>query len=58
MNKNPEGSIFHNQCVHIGKKGSTFPAWFSCNHRVNLRQGQTFTTGLILLSLFLLIIFF
>ena len=58
MNKNLEGYIWNNQCVHLAKKEVNFPAWFPCNERRSQPKEQVFTTGLILLSLFLLFIFF
>jgi hypothetical protein len=58
MNKILEGYICNNQCAHIGKKENNFSVWFSSHDRINLRQGQTYTTGLILFSLFLLLLFF
>lgn len=58
MNKNLEGYIGNNQCAHCGKRESNFPDWFALTDRTSQPKGHTFTTGLILLSLFLLLIFF
>ncbi len=58
MNKNLEGYIGNNQCAHFGKGESNFPGWFALTGWTIQPKGHTFTTGLILLSLFLLLIFF